>query len=159
MAKTYRHSPRKTSPRRRWSAVSGACATAANTTSSSPTTKRRRKFRRAARWSRSLKEHDPEKWVPVFGKDHAPEKVKFASLDDEGNSVPAARAAGISLGGRVILTLDNLTKSFGSLKAVDLSHLEVAQGEALGIIGPNGAGKSTLFNLITGLHTPDGGKV
>ncbi len=59
----------------------------------------------------------------------------------------------------MILTLDNLTKSFGSLKAVDLLHLEVAQGEALGIIGPNGAGKSTLFNLITGLHTPDSGKV
>jgi branched-chain amino acid transport system ATP-binding protein len=70
-----------------------------------------------------------------------------------------ARAAGTSLGGRVILTLDNLTKSFGSLKAVDLSHLDVAQGEALGIIGPNGAGKSTLFNLITGLHTPDSGTV
>jgi len=67
--------------------------------------------------------------------------------------------AGISLGGRVILTLDNLTKSFGSLKAVDLAHLDVAQGEALGIIGPNGAGKSTLFNLITGLHTPDSGTV
>ena len=70
-----------------------------------------------------------------------------------------ARWAGTSLGGRVILTLDNLTKSFGSLKAVDLSHLDVAPGEALGIIGPNGAGKSTLFNLITGLHTPDSGKV
>jgi branched-chain amino acid transport system ATP-binding protein len=67
--------------------------------------------------------------------------------------------AGIFLGGRVILTLDNLTKSFGSLKAVDLAHLDVAQGEALGIIGPNGAGKSTLFNLITGLHTPDSGTV
>ena len=52
----------------------------------------------------------------------------------------------------MILTLDNLTRSFGLLKAVDGVHLEVAQGEALGIIGPNGAGKSTLFNLITGLH-------
>jgi len=59
----------------------------------------------------------------------------------------------------VILTLDNLSKSFGSLKAVDGVHLEVAQGEALGIIGPNGAGKSTLFNLITGLLKPDTGAV
>jgi branched-chain amino acid transport system ATP-binding protein len=59
----------------------------------------------------------------------------------------------------VILRLDNLTRSFGSLKAVDGVQLEVAQGEALGIIGPNGAGKSTLFNLITGLITPDTGTV
>jgi branched-chain amino acid transport system ATP-binding protein len=59
----------------------------------------------------------------------------------------------------VILRLDNLTKSFGSLKAVDGVQLEVAPGEALGIIGPNGAGKSTLFNLITGLLTPDAGVI
>jgi branched-chain amino acid transport system ATP-binding protein len=59
----------------------------------------------------------------------------------------------------VILRLDNLTRSFGSLKAVDDVQLEVAQGEALGIIGPNGAGKSTLFNLITGLLKPDGGAI
>jgi branched-chain amino acid transport system ATP-binding protein len=60
---------------------------------------------------------------------------------------------------RVILRLDNLTRSFGSLKAVDGVQLEVEQGEALGIIGPNGAGKSTLFNLITGLLRPDAGSI
>jgi len=59
----------------------------------------------------------------------------------------------------VILRLDNLTRSFGSLKAVDDVELAVAQGEALGIIGPNGAGKSTLFNLITGLLKPDAGSI
>jgi branched-chain amino acid transport system ATP-binding protein len=59
----------------------------------------------------------------------------------------------------VILTLDNLTRSFGSLKAVDGVELEVAAGEALGIIGPNGAGKTTLFNLITGLLRPDTGAI
>jgi branched-chain amino acid transport system ATP-binding protein len=59
----------------------------------------------------------------------------------------------------VILSLNNLTKSFGSLKAVDGVALEVDGGEALGIIGPNGAGKSTLFNLITGLQKPDTGSV
>jgi branched-chain amino acid transport system ATP-binding protein len=63
------------------------------------------------------------------------------------------------MGGRVILRLDNLTRSFGSLRAVDGVDLEVAQGEALGIIGPNGAGKSTLFNLITGLLRPDAGSI
>ena len=59
----------------------------------------------------------------------------------------------------MILSLDNLTRSFGSLKAVDAVQLEVAQGEALGIIGPNGAGKSTLFNLVTGLLAPDTGTI
>jgi len=59
----------------------------------------------------------------------------------------------------VILRLDNLTKSFGSLKAVDGVQLEVAPGEALGIIGPNGVGKTTLFNLVTGLLKPDTGTV
>jgi branched-chain amino acid transport system ATP-binding protein len=59
----------------------------------------------------------------------------------------------------VILRLDNLTKSFGSLKAVNGVQLEVAPGEALGIIGPNGAGKTTLFNLVTGLLKPDTGTV
>jgi branched-chain amino acid transport system ATP-binding protein len=66
---------------------------------------------------------------------------------------------GVRLDGRVILKLDNLTKSFGSLKVVDNVELAVAQGEALGIIGPNGAGKTTLFNLITGLLTPDAGAI
>ncbi|MGB6541334.1 MAG: ABC transporter ATP-binding protein [Xanthobacteraceae bacterium] len=59
----------------------------------------------------------------------------------------------------MILRLDNLTRSFGSLKAVDGVNLAVAPGEALGIIGPNGAGKSTLFNLVTGLLRPDAGSV
>ena len=59
----------------------------------------------------------------------------------------------------MILGLDNLTRSFGSLKAVDGVNLAVAPGEALGIIGPNGAGKSTLFNLVTGLLRPDAGSI
>jgi branched-chain amino acid transport system ATP-binding protein len=59
----------------------------------------------------------------------------------------------------VILELDNLTKSFGSLKAVDGVQLDIADGEALGIVGPNGAGKTTLFNLVTGLLKPDRGAI
>ena len=59
----------------------------------------------------------------------------------------------------MILKLDNVTKSFGSIKAVDGVALEVARGEALGVIGPNGAGKTTLFNLITGLLTTDTGTI
>jgi branched-chain amino acid transport system ATP-binding protein len=59
----------------------------------------------------------------------------------------------------VILRLERLSKSFGSLKAIDGFDLEVASGQALGIIGPNGAGKSTLFNLITGMLKADTGSI
>lgn len=58
-----------------------------------------------------------------------------------------------------LLTLKNVSKSFGALTVTDDVSLEVPEGQALGIIGPNGAGKSTLFNLITGNLRPDRGSV
>lgn len=58
-----------------------------------------------------------------------------------------------------ILSLQNVSKSFGALKVTDDVSFDVPQGQALGIIGPNGAGKSTLFNLITGNIAPDTGRV
>lgn len=57
------------------------------------------------------------------------------------------------------LKIDNLTKRFGRLLAVNDVSLEVQQGEIVSVIGPNGAGKSTLFNLISGRLKPDGGQV
>ena len=56
-----------------------------------------------------------------------------------------------------VLTLSNVSKSFGALKVTDDVSFAVPKGQALGIIGPNGAGKSTLFNLITGNFLPDAG--
>ena len=67
--------------------------------------------------------------------------------------------AGSPLGSHVILKLENLSKSFDSITAIDAVDLEVTQGEALGVIGPNGAGKTTLFNLVTGLLKPDTGSI
>lgn len=58
-----------------------------------------------------------------------------------------------------ILSLQNVSKSFGALKVTDDVSFDVPQGQALGIIGPNGAGKSTLFNLITGNIAADRGTV
>jgi branched-chain amino acid transport system ATP-binding protein len=57
------------------------------------------------------------------------------------------------------LELRGLSKSFGSLRAVDGVDLELASGEAVGIIGPNGAGKTTLFNLVAGDLRADAGTV
>jgi branched-chain amino acid transport system ATP-binding protein len=59
----------------------------------------------------------------------------------------------------VILKVQNLSRRFGGIKAVDDISFEVKRGEAWGIIGPNGSGKSTLINLITGFVKPDKGQV
>ena len=58
-----------------------------------------------------------------------------------------------------LLETRRLSRTFGSLKAVDGVDLRIAQGDAVGIIGPNGAGKSTLFNLIAGNLDADSGLV
>lgn len=58
-----------------------------------------------------------------------------------------------------ILTLDNLSKSFGAVTVADALSYEVDEGAALGVIGPNGAGKTSMFNLITGTLAPDSGTI
>ena len=58
-----------------------------------------------------------------------------------------------------ILSVENLSRSFGGIKANDDISFNVDQGSILGIIGPNGAGKSTLFDLITGYTKADSGKI
>jgi branched-chain amino acid transport system ATP-binding protein len=58
-----------------------------------------------------------------------------------------------------LLELDELTRRFGGLTAVDHVSMRVAKGEVRAVIGPNGAGKSTLFNLITGILAPSHGTV
>ena len=59
----------------------------------------------------------------------------------------------------LLLEVDKLTRRFGGLTAVNGVSLSLEQGELLSVIGPNGAGKTTLFNLVTGLDTPDEGRV
>ena len=58
-----------------------------------------------------------------------------------------------------LLEVDNLSKAFKGLRAVDGYNLKLRSGEILGIIGPNGAGKSTVFNLFTGYIRPTYGTV
>ena len=54
--------------------------------------------------------------------------------------------------------VDELTKRFGGLTAVNHVHFALDEG-ITSIIGPNGAGKTTLFNVFTGLYVPDAGTV
>ncbi|MDH3631900.1 MAG: ABC transporter ATP-binding protein [Gammaproteobacteria bacterium] len=58
-----------------------------------------------------------------------------------------------------ILSVENLSKSFGGIHANRDISFDISAGEILGIIGPNGAGKSTLFDLITGYTKADSGKI
>ncbi len=58
-----------------------------------------------------------------------------------------------------LLTLENLTKSYGAIAVTNDLSLSVRQGELVGILGPNGAGKTTLFNLITGTVRPSKGRI
>lgn len=58
-----------------------------------------------------------------------------------------------------LLQVQGLTHYFGGLKAVSNFHLDLEQGELIGIIGPNGAGKTTVFNLITGVYRPTEGHI
>ncbi|MYA09761.1 MAG: ABC transporter ATP-binding protein [Holophagales bacterium] len=57
------------------------------------------------------------------------------------------------------LAVEDLSISFGGIRAVDHVSFDVEEGEVFAIIGPNGAGKTTLFNLVSGIYFPDGGSV
>ncbi len=58
-----------------------------------------------------------------------------------------------------MIRVENLSKHFGGLKAVDHISIEIASGSITGLIGPNGAGKTTLFNTIAGIYAPSSGRV
>ena len=57
------------------------------------------------------------------------------------------------------LRLNNISVSFGGLKALSNVNFSLSEGEILGLIGPNGAGKTTVFNVITGVYNASGGDV
>jgi branched-chain amino acid transport system ATP-binding protein len=58
-----------------------------------------------------------------------------------------------------VLALENVTKRFGGLVAVNGVNLKLEQGDLAGLIGPNGAGKTTVFNLLTGVYAPTSGSI
>jgi len=58
-----------------------------------------------------------------------------------------------------LLSIEQLSKSFGGLSAIYGLDVQINEGEIVSVIGPNGAGKTTFFNLITGMETPDEGRI
>ncbi len=61
--------------------------------------------------------------------------------------------------GQPLLRVQGVTKRFGGLQALTNVTFDLPEGQILGLIGPNGAGKTTLFNVISGVYTPEEGRV
>ena len=59
----------------------------------------------------------------------------------------------------VILAVQEVSKVFGGLRAVDSVSFDVKEGQVFTMIGPNGAGKTTLFNILTGVYRPSSGNI
>ena len=59
----------------------------------------------------------------------------------------------------MLLSAENVAKTFGSLRAVAGADLSIDEGEIIGLIGPNGAGKSTFFNCLAGDTLPTTGRI
>jgi len=58
-----------------------------------------------------------------------------------------------------LLELEDVTRTFGGVVALDGVSMAVGEGEIAGLIGPNGAGKTTAFNVVTRLYAPDSGRI
>ena len=58
-----------------------------------------------------------------------------------------------------LLKLENIYKNFGNVKVLKDVNITINKGEVVALIGDNGAGKSTLIKVITGVHTPNSGKI
>ncbi len=78
---------------------------------------------------------------------------------EAGSSALGTRLPHTAGNGKPLLTLRNVTKSFGGIRALDNLSLTLEEGRITGLIGPNGAGKTTAFNLITGFLEPDAGSI
>jgi len=60
---------------------------------------------------------------------------------------------------QLVITIEDVSLSFGGIRAVDRCSFKVAEGSITGLIGPNGAGKTTLFNIVAGFLKPASGRV
>ncbi len=58
-----------------------------------------------------------------------------------------------------MISIENLQKKYGDIKAVDSLSFEIQKGETFGLLGPNGAGKTTTINMIVGILKPDSGRI
>lgn len=97
---------------------------------------------------------------PVGHDDTSPEHLASVVTNEEILELPPEKSGfGEGNVGEVLLSIEGLSKSFGSVRANRDISLDVRRGEIVALLGENGAGKSTLVNQIFGLITPDEGTV
>ncbi len=65
----------------------------------------------------------------------------------------------VSTQGSIIISLRDLARNFGTVRAVDGVDLDIYQGEFLTLLGPSGSGKTTVLRMIAGFETPDAGTI
>ena len=87
------------------------------------------------------------------------ERVAGHADDEEGNQRRRPNVDPDTDPGSAVLGVENLTRTFGEVTAVDGASLAVETGELRAVIGPNGAGKTTLFNCVMGSLAPTSGEV
>ncbi|MGH2812688.1 MAG: MFS transporter, partial [Actinomycetota bacterium] len=87
-------------------------------------------------------------------------RAVFLGIEAAGAVRPASRRrVGTHEAPEGLLRVEELSVSFGGVKALDRVSLEVSAGEIVGVIGPNGAGKTTLFDAISGFVEPEEGRL
>ncbi len=84
---------------------------------------------------------------------------KFKKLISDGNDDSLIRTLDDRTYDGPILQADNISITFGGLKAVEDFSINIGDNELVGLIGPNGAGKTTIFNMITGVYKPTEGEI
>lgn len=89
------------------------------------------------------------------GEDAAGSSLKISPAEDIFGT-PEKKA---DIANDTLLEVKEVSRSFGGIQAVQDCTLSMKEGKITGLIGPNGAGKTTLFNMITGLHPPEGGTI
>src|SRR5437660_6627768 len=81
--------------------------------------------------------------------------------DKEGNELPAPDGSIIQSPSTMpsVLSVENLSKKYGDMIAVDGISFDVVRGEIVGLLGPNGAGKTTTINMVLGILEPTSGSI
>jgi ABC-type branched-subunit amino acid transport system ATPase component len=103
--------------------------------------------------------------LPVAGDGLRPDPMKLARFLPARQRLQARMAPGSPwftgrrVRGEEILVVRGLSIRFGGLQALDNVDLVARTGEVTGVIGPNGAGKTTFFNCVSGLYSPDAGRI
>ncbi len=88
---------------------------------------------------------------------YAIRKCEFKAIYNQKNLI---RKVLISLANReVAVSMRDVTKTFGTVKANNKVNLDIYRGEILSLLGENGSGKTTLMNMLSGIYYPDGGEI